>query len=83
MDDWSYREILEISSVFVAFFAPVLIALFLFYLVSNVIHQASIHNNSPSVNTLGNIIMSLLVIVVFTYIEIRLLRWLTTSHTSS
>jgi hypothetical protein len=77
MDDWSYREIIEVSSVIVSFFAPVIIALLLFFLVNAVILQIQEYNTAPSGRTLLNVVLSILSIAFLSYAEIRLLRWLT------
>lgn len=77
MDDWSYREIIEVSSVIVSFFAPVIIALLLFFLVNAVILQIQEYNTAPSGRTLLNVVFSILSIAFLSYAEIRLLRWLT------
>jgi len=74
--EWSLTEILEVSLVILSFFAPVLIGLLIFYLISVVLIE--LMKTGPSGGATSEIVMlaSLVAIVLLAYAELRLIKWL-------
>ena len=76
MGEWSLTQILEVSLVILSFFAPVLIGLLIFYLISVVLIE--LMKTGPSGGAANETVMlvSLVAIVLLAYAELRLIRWL-------
>jgi len=74
--EWGLTEILEVSLVIFSFFAPVLIGLLIFYLISVVLIE--LMKTGPSGGAINETVMlaSLVAIVLLAYAELRLIRWL-------
>ena len=76
MGEWGLTQILEVSLVILSFFAPVLIGLVIFYLISVVLIE--LIKTSPSGGAANEtiILASLVTIGLLAYAELRLIRWL-------
>ena len=76
MGAWSLTEILEVSLVILSFFAPVLIGLLIFYLISVVLIELMKTGSSGGAASEMVMLVSLAAIVLLAYAELKLIRWL-------
>jgi predicted PurR-regulated permease PerM len=74
--EWSLTEILEVSLVILSFFAPVLIGLLIFYLISVVLIELMKTGSSGGAASEMVMLVSLAAIVLLAYAELKLIRWL-------
>jgi predicted PurR-regulated permease PerM len=74
--EWSLTEILEVSLVILSFFAPVLIGLLIFYLISVVLIELMKIGSSGGAASEMVMLVSLAAIVLLAYAELKLIRWL-------
>jgi heme/copper-type cytochrome/quinol oxidase subunit 2 len=70
------REILEITLVIFSYFAPIIIMIILFYLGSNLIHQIAKYSTVQNIAITLKITGTIIGIIVFAYIEFKLIKWL-------
>jgi hypothetical protein len=76
MGEWGLTQILEVSLVILSFFAPVLIGLVIFYLMSVVLIELMKTGPSGGAANETVILASLVAIGLLAYAELRLIRWL-------
>jgi hypothetical protein len=74
--EWGLTQILEVSLVILSFFAPVLIGLVIFYLMSVVLIELMKTGPSGGAANETVILASLVAIGLLAYAELRLIRWL-------
>jgi uncharacterized membrane protein len=74
--EWGLTQILEVSLVILFYFAPVLIGLVIFYLISVVLIELMKTGPSGGAANETIILASLGAIGLLAYAELRLIRWL-------